>query len=61
MDILIGDEVLIEPRREVKTACALTRNYVVMKLKPSHSKKQLERLKREMGSCKYLVEFGQYE
>jgi len=61
LDILIGDEILIEPRREVKTACALTRNYVVMRLKPSYSKKQLEKFKKEMGSYKYLVEFGQYE
>ena len=48
-DILIGDEVYLEPNPEIKTACAYTKKYVEYSLKPNEQLiKQIDEIKNNL-------------
>lgn len=61
VDMLIGDEVFIEPVSGILTACALTPRYYIHKW-PSSSmqagKEQVKELKKQMSPEQYRCEIG---
>ena len=57
-DIVIGDEVFITPRSNLKTACAYTTEYVTCTLNTSIS--HLNSIRRDSPPNKFEIEFGQY-
>ena len=62
VDILIGDEVFIEPTPKKKTACAMTRRWVVKRFPiPEYFPEgELEKLRSVMDPAAFDCEFGQY-
>lgn len=56
-DILIGDEVFLQPRFGVKTACAYTNKYVEFSLRPPE---WIGKIKVEISQEQFEIEFGQY-
>ena len=60
-DIIIGDEVYIQPNLEVKTVCVRTNNFVEFSLKPSEQLlKQIKEIKPCISEHQFEIEFGQY-
>ncbi|NOR85332.1 hypothetical protein GQ473_04380 [archaeon] len=57
-DILIGDEVHIEPVIGQKTACAYTMKYIELSLDSVHI--NLDKLKHSKWPEQFETEFGQY-
>jgi hypothetical protein len=63
-DILLGDEILIEPS-DTPSACALTKRYIVLRWKtfdnPYIDKEDIEEARKVLAKDAYRMEFGQYE
>jgi hypothetical protein len=57
-DIIIGDEVFITPRSNLKTACAYTAKYVTCTLNTSIP--HLNSIRKDSPPNKFEIEFGQY-
>lgn len=60
-DILIGDEVFLQPRFGVKTACAYTNKYVEYSLRPpERMPKWIDEVKASISPEQFEIGFGQY-
>jgi hypothetical protein len=60
-DILIGDEVFLQPMIGIKTACAYTNKYVEYSLHPTEcALEQIAEIKMSISSEQFEIEFGQY-
>ncbi len=60
-DILIGDEIRIEPIKGTPTACAYTSRYIELTLEPTEQlKQQIKKEKCTMSQLAYETNFGQY-
>ncbi|MCK5612004.1 hypothetical protein KAR91_59590 [Candidatus Pacearchaeota archaeon] len=58
-DLIIGDEVLVEPRRDQKTACAYTKKYVECSLSSQLDIDSLDRIAYDYPK-QFEIQFGQY-
>ena len=60
-DILIGDEVYLEPNPNIKTACAYTKRFVEHSLEINELlKEKIIMLKNTMSEHQFEIEFNQY-
>jgi hypothetical protein len=65
VDMLIGDEILIEPQVNTPTACAISKRYITTRWQLSDNPHipggTLEEMRRELSEDTFQREFGQYE
>lgn len=60
-DIILGDEIHVEPTTAIKTACVSTKKYLSFSLRPTDELlDKIEDIKRSTPQYSYEVEFGQY-
>lgn len=60
-DIILGDEIYVEPSKAVKTACVMTRRHVEYSLYPDRKIiDSLDELKHNLPSHDFEIDFGQF-
>jgi hypothetical protein len=64
-ELIIGDEVLVEPKGDIPTACALTKRYIALRWGLDSmkyvTKRNLEEVRSQLSKEAYRQNFGQYE